>query len=128
MELQMPRQATLLSRATFRRQIHISVCPTCQTAIITGLDTDRAALPVTVTAHALTASGEAWALKSGLATYQLTGRQLYPRDRWNIPGKPPSASRTILASHDCDLVIPDQHRRPLPPPTPPRPTTTGIGF
>jgi len=113
---------------TFRRQIHISVCPTCQTAIITGLDADRAALAVTVTAHALTASGEAWALQSGLATYQLTGRQLYPRDRWNIPGKPPTADRTVLAAHDCDLVIPDEHRRPLPPPAPPRPTTTGIGF
>ena len=127
MELQMPRQATLLSRATFRRQIHISVCPTCQTAIITGLDADRAALPVTVTAHALTASGEAWALQLGLATYQLTGRQLYPRDRWNIPGKPPSADRTVLAAHDCDLTIPAEHRRPSPP-TPPRPATTGIGF
>jgi len=95
---------------------------------LSGLDADRAALPVTVTAHALTASGEAWALQLGLATYQLTGRQLYPRDRWNIPGKPPSAERTVLAAHDCDLVIPAEHRRPLPPPAPPRPATTGIGF
>jgi hypothetical protein len=111
-----------------RRSIQIHVCFDCQTAVLSGLDADRAALPVTVTAHALTASGEAWALQSGLATYQLIGRQLYPRDRWNIPGKPPSASRTVLATHDCDLVIPDQHRRPLPPPTPPRPVTTGVGF
>ena len=113
---------------TFRRQIHISVCPTCQTAVLSGLDADRAALAVTVTAHALTASGEAWALQSGLATYQLIGRQLYPRDRWNIPGKPPSADRTVLATHDCDLVIPAGHRRLAVPPAVPRPAFTGIGF
>jgi hypothetical protein len=95
---------------------------------LSGLDADRASLPVTVTAHALTDTGEAWALQLGLATYQLTGRQLYPRDRWNIPGKPPSADRTVLAAHDCDLNIPAEHRRPPPPPTPPRPITTGIGF
>lgn len=115
-------------RRTFRRTVHIHVCPTCQTAVLSGLDGDRAALPITVTAHALTATGEAWALTNGLPTYELIGRQLYPRDRWNIPGKPPSAGRTVLAAHDCDLTIPAEHRRPPAPPSAPRPTTTGIGF
>lgn len=114
-------------RRTYRRTVHIHVCPTCKTAVLSGLDADRASLPVTVTAHALTASGEAWALELGLATYQLTGRQLYPRDRWNIPGKPPGAGRTVLAAHDCDLTIPAEHRRPSPPDRG-APTITGIGF
>ena len=113
---------------TYRRTIHIHVCPTCQTAVLSGLDADRAALPVTVTAHALTATGEAWALTNGLPTYELAGRQLWPRDRWNIPGKPPTADRTVLAAHDCDLTIPAEHRRPPAPPPAPRPTTTAIGF
>ena len=111
-----------------RRTIHIHVCPTCQTAVLSGLDADRAALPITVTAHALTATGEAWALTNGLPTYELAYRQLWPRDRWNIPGKPPTADRTVLAAHDCDLIIPAEHRRPPAPPPAPRPTTTGIGF
>jgi hypothetical protein len=97
------------------------------TAVLSGLDADSAALPVIVTAHALTDTGEAWALQLGLATYQLTGRRLYPRDRWNIPGKPPGAGRTILATHDCDLTIPAEHRRPSPPDRG-VPTITGIGF
>lgn len=113
---------------SIRRTIHIRVCAYCQTAILTGLDADVAALTANVTATALTASGEVWALTNGLWTYELTARRLYRRDRWNIPGKPPSASRTVLADHDCDLPIPDEHRRPLPPPAAPRPATTGIGF
>lgn len=92
----------------------------CGMPVLTGLDADRAALTVTVDPYPLTPLGEVQALRAHRPTYLLTARQLDRRDRWNIPGRPPTHARTVLATHDC-TGIPDTWRLPPPPPAPPRP-------
>lgn len=105
------------------RQARIHTCRTCAAPVLTGLDADRCALTTTVDAYALTPAGEVWALRDGRRTYTLHRGQLDRRDRWNIPGHPPSPQRTVLATHTCHQPIPLEHHRP-PTPRPFQPTST----
>lgn len=104
------------------RKASIRVHP-CQAIVLIGLDADRCAITATVDPYPLTPAGEVWALQQQRRTYQLDHGRLEPRDRWNIRGKPPSPTRTVLAWHDCTTPIPAEHRRPTPPPAP-RPEET----
>lgn len=93
----------------------------CGQHILVGLDADRAAITAQLDPYPLTPAGEVWALVNGRRTWQLNGTHLQPRDRWNIPGKPPNATRTVLTWHHCNDPIPTQHRA-APRPTKPQPT------
>ena len=110
------------------RTPRIHTCHTCAAPVLTALDANRCALTVTLDPYALTPAGEVWALQDGRRTYQLTNGQLNPRDRWNIPGRPPGPDHTILPSHRCHQPTPHQHRQP-PTPTPAAtPNTEEIPF
>lgn len=91
----------------------------CGATVITGLTGDRCALIVTVDAAPLNHLGEVGALSDGRATYALDLRYLTPRDRWNIPGQPPSHDRPVHATHACGKPLLDIWLLPpLPPPAP----------
>ena len=104
------------------RKARIRVHPRCHQPILAGLDADVAALSVAVDPYPLTPAGEVWALQSGRRTYALSRGALERRDRWSIPGRPPSPKLPVLAEHACDSPVPPQHRAP-PIPTPSRPAT-----
>lgn len=91
----------------------------CGATVITGLTGDRCALVVTVDADPLNTIGEVGALSDGRATYQLDTRYLTPRDRWNIPGQPPSHALPVHATHACGKPLLDIWL--LPPLLPPAP-------
>jgi hypothetical protein len=105
---------TGLSR-TARVRIH-----PCHAPILAGLDGDACALPVMVDPYPLTPAGEVWALTAGRVTYHLLRGALDPRNRWSIPGHPPTADRPVLAAHRCSEPVPPEHRLP-PVPAAPRP-------
>ena len=95
----------------------------CGQHILRGLDADRCALTAEVDPYPLTPAGEVRALTAGRPTYCLSGGQLEPRDRWNIPGHLPSHDLLVLAAHDC-TGIPADWRLPYRPPAPaPAPVT-----
>lgn len=96
-------------------------CPTCHQPTITALDSHRAAITAKVDPYPLTPHGEVWALQHNRATYQHTPTSLTRRDRWNIPGRPPTQTRTVLTEHRCHQPIPQQHIRPAAPKPPQRP-------
>lgn len=102
------------------RRAHLEIHRSCQQHTLTGLDANRCALTVRVDPYPLTAIGEVEALRAGRHTYLLDHGELHPRTAWNIPGNPPSATRTVLAEHDC-TPMPATWRRP---PTERRSTTT----
>lgn len=84
------------------RRARATVCPRCHQPVLTGLDEDRCAFTATTDPVALTTVGEALALISGRATYQLTGRppHLLHRDQWRISGQPADTA-IVLPSHQC---------------------------
>jgi len=86
------------------------------------MDGDLAALTVTADPYPLNIAGEVAALRAGRRTYQLFRGALDPRDRWNIPGHPPTADLTVLAEHRCRDLIPAGWRRPPTPKVIHRPT------
>jgi len=90
----------------------------CGATVLTGLDNDYAALVVVVDNSPITATGEVGALTAGLATYCLRGGALDRRDRWSIPGHPPSHELPVHAQHVCSQPIPDGWLLP-PLPVPP---------
>ena len=104
------------------RTPRIRVHPPCHQPILAGLDANRCALSVMVDPYPLTPAGEVWALQSGRRTYALSRGELERRDRWSIPGRPPSPKLPVLVEHACDTPVPPEHRAP-PPPSPPRPAT-----
>jgi hypothetical protein len=103
------------------RRARVQVCAVCHRVVIYGLDADRCALTATVDAHPITAAGEVEAIRAGRRTYELARMELHPRDRWNIPGRPPSHRLIVLADHDHKKRIPDSWLMPPAPSTPPKP-------
>lgn len=105
-------------------------CPTihrCGATVLTGLDNDLAALVARVDPEPLTALGEVQALTAGRTTYALRGQALDRRDRWSIPGHPPSHALPVHAEHRCGEPLPaDCYLPPLPQPAPA--ILTEIGF
>lgn len=93
----------------------------CTRIVLTAWDADMCALLVHLDPHALTPAGELWALQTGRSTYHLDHAGIHRRDRWNIPGKPPTVDRVVLATHICPDTTPDEHR--LTRPKKPRPHT-----
>jgi hypothetical protein len=85
-----------------------------------GLDRDRCALGARVDPYALSPAGEVEAIRAGRKTYHYRNGELDPRDRWSIPGSPPTHDLIVLAEHDC-TPIPDSWLMPPAPPTPPKP-------
>ena len=86
-------------------------CRKCRRIVLTAWDADMCAILVHLEPHALTPHGEVWALRDGRRTYNLTRTGIDRRDRWNIPGKPPSIDRVVLASHECSSPgVPPEHR------------------
>lgn len=92
----------------------------CGAEVLTGWDGDRAALFVVLDAGLLNVIGEVAALASGRRTYRLWRSGLDRRDRWNIPGHPPSLDLPVHAEHRCGEVIHRDHL--LPPPATPAPS------
>ncbi len=101
----------------------------CGAAVLTGLDGDLAALAVTVDAALLSAVGEVHALTLRRRTYQLYRGALDRRDRWNVPGHPPSLDLPVHVEHRCGEVIHRDHLLEIPPaPAPAIVTPEEIGF
>lgn len=98
-------------RFPLSRTPQTKTCRTCGQTVITALDADRAAITATLDPYPLTAAGEVWALQHQRPTYLHTPTEITRRDRWNIPGRPPTTTRTVLAWHQCGQPIPTQHRR-----------------
>ncbi len=88
------------------RRVQLRSCRWCGVRTFRGLDADRAALMVVVDPVALNQAGEVWALERGRGTYLLSRDELSPRNRFNIPGKPPSGSRVVLVAHECGVPVP----------------------
>jgi len=99
----------------------------CGQPLLVGLDGDLAALVARVDPEPLTALGEVQALTARRATYALRGQALDRRDRWSIPGHPPSHALPVHAEHRCGQPLPaDCYLPPLPQPAPA--ILTEIGF
>lgn len=85
-----------------RRAIRATTCRDCGAGILTGLDADRAALPVVVDVDPVTELGEVLALAAGRVSYNLRigngACELDRRDRHTI-----SAPRRyrVVVSHEC---------------------------
>lgn len=91
----------------------------CGVQVLTGLDGDAAALAVVVDEAPLSPAGEVAALTDGRRTYQLHRGALDRRDRWNIPGHPPTLDLTVHAEHRCGEVIHRAWLLEIPPPPAP---------
>jgi hypothetical protein len=100
----------------------------CGATVLTGLDNDYAALVVVVDNSPITAAGEVAALTAGLATYALRGGALDRRDRWNIPGHPPSHKLPVHAQHVCSQPMPASWLLPVAPCPPATIAPEGIPF
>lgn len=93
----------------------------CNQHVLVGLDDEIAALTARCDPYPISAIGEVQALSDGRATYYLHRGCLERRDRWTIPGHPPSPQLLVLAEHRCDDPLPPAW---LAPPSPrPRPVT-----
>ena len=100
------------------RQASATTCPRCHLIVLRGLDAAMCALTVLADPRHLSPAGEAAALTEDRATYALDHRELVPRTRWTIPGRPPSPTRTVLAEHRCHHPVPDHWTLPPAPPAP----------
>lgn len=97
------------------RNAGLHPCPRCKKPILSGLDDDNAAR----TAHAdptpINPVGEAIALLSGRATFDLTStngkKQLWRRDQWHIGRR---RTHPVLPEHRCGQPL-DAHTEHLPP-------------
>jgi hypothetical protein len=94
------------------------VC-TCHHTILTAWDADTCAWLTHLDPYALTPHGEIWALTTGRTTYKLTPRGIHQRDRYNIPGNPPSTTLIVLPTHTCPETTPPQYRLTIPKKPPP---------
>lgn len=86
----------------------------CGVEVIAGWDGDRAAQFVVLDARLLNVIGEAAALSAGRRTYRIWRAGLDRRDRWSIPGHPPSLDLPVLAEHRCGEVIHRDHLLEIP--------------
>jgi hypothetical protein len=109
-----------LSESGLTRRTRLRTHRPCSVLTVAGFDSDRAALDAWCDPHPLTNAGEVEALLDDRWTYELVGQRLERRDRWNIPGHPPSHELVVLASHVCDSPIPAGWRLPPAPPAPRR--------
>lgn len=93
----------------------------CGGEVLRGLDSAVAALTATVDPYPLSPLGEVEALRDGRRTYYLHWGALEPRDRYTIPGHPPSHALLVLAAHRCDQPIPETWIKPPAPAAPRQP-------
>lgn len=110
-------------RGDATRAAQLRVCTRCDAAVITGLDADMCAIHVRVDPTPIDQIGEAKALLSGRATYDLVGgnrrKELYPREAHHIskpreyPVLPQHRCGESLAAHMTDDVT-TRRRKPLP--------------
>lgn len=101
-----------------KRRAEHSRCA-CGQPLLVGLDGDAAAFPARVDPRPLNPVGEVEALTAGRATYVLRLGALDRRNRWNIPGRPPSHQVPVHVAHDCAQPLPDAWLLPaLPQPAP----------
>lgn len=80
------------------RRAQLRPCPRCRWWTVVGLDHFRCAREVALDPVELDEVGEAIALVTGRATYELWGREIEQRDQHKIRG---GQSRPVLAAHDC---------------------------
>lgn len=79
----------------------------CGIPTLAGFDDHVAALDAWCDLAQLSTLGEALALLDHRRTYQLwNDSHLRRRDRWNIPGHPPSERVPVFAEHRCHAPIP----------------------
>jgi hypothetical protein len=92
------------------RRARTTLCRNCGQVVLRGLDDDRAALPATCDPHPLEPCGEASALLTGRATYQLTWRgdhyEINRRDALRITGRPAGTDAHVVADHKCHDPLP----------------------
>lgn len=112
----------VLTAQGLSRKAKVVIHRDCGLPTVAGFDADRCALDAWCDPAQLTADGEAWALLDGRATYELRVDRLERRDRWTIPGRPPSHELPVLAAHRCHAPIPAAWRLPPAPATLTRPT------
>lgn len=102
---------------------------TCGIPTLAGFDDHVAALDAWCDLGQLTAEGELRALLDGRQTYRLwNGRELRRRDRWNIPGHPPTQRAPVFAEHRCHHPIPATWCMPPTSHNTPTPVTEEIPF
>jgi len=89
----------------------------CGQPTFTALTGDRCAVIVRVDTPPLSPTGEVAALTAGRRTYAARGKYLEPRDRWTIPGRPPSADNHVHAEHTCQPIPATWLLPPAPEPT-----------
>lgn len=95
-----------------------TTCRACGAIVLRGLDADACAFTALADPRPVTAAGEVAALRDGRRTYDLDGRELSARDRWSIPGRPPTPRRPVLAAHRCHSPLPATWLAPAPDPAP----------
>lgn len=100
----------------------------CGVPVLSGWDADRCALFVTLEPRLLSPLGEVEALRAGRRTYHVRAGRPSRRDRWNIPGRPPSLHLPVVTEHRCDEVIHRAWLLELPPAPAPSILTDEIGF
>lgn len=86
----------------------------CGASVISGWDADRCAVFITLDSRPLSPLGEVAALASGRRTYYVRAGRPSRRDRWSIPGHPPSLDLPVHAEHRCGEVIHRDHLLELP--------------
>ncbi|MEV4158993.1 hypothetical protein [Nonomuraea dietziae] len=92
----------------FDRAVQLRTCPRCDAKILHGLDSDRAGVPVRCDLTPLDEVGEAIAVITNRATYDLIPgrgrRELEPRSAWHIsrPRRYP-----VIAIHKCGQPLPE---------------------
>ncbi len=79
----------------------------CGIPTLAGFDNHTAALDAWCDLAQLSPTGEALALLDNRRTYRLwNGTELRRRDRWTIPGHPPTENLPVFAEHRCHQPIP----------------------
>lgn len=96
------------------RTAALRTCPACKAPILSGLDDDIAARSVRADPTPIDRMGEALAVLTGRATFDLVPiegkRQLWRRDQWHIAGK---RRYPVLAEHRCGASL-AEHAEPPP--------------
>lgn len=82
----------------------------CGEPVLVGWSADMCAVSVTLDVYPMTAAGEVSALRQGLPTYRIKNGKLKLRDRYTIPGHPPSHHNIVVRTHHCTLFVDPAHR------------------
>lgn len=116
----MTAKTTYLDGSRLHRRAATTTCRRCGMVVLRGLDADRCAFEVLADPRRLSPAGEVAALRDDRRTYLLDHGELCRRNHWNIPGRPPTDTRTVLAEHRCGAPVPDDWHLPAAPPPPTR--------